>query len=67
MFLSGRLSPVRTRTLLTLGVEAITTTISRLVQPVFAIAFLTMPALTVVSGSLYLCKPEPWMLEFEHS
>ena len=58
MFGSGRLSPFRTRAILTLYVEAVTTTISRLIQPVVALAVLTMPTITVVSGSLYLCRPE---------
>ena len=49
MFLSGRLSPVRTRTLLTLYVEAFTTTFSLLIQPVLAMAVLTLPS--IVSGS----------------
>ena len=33
MFMSGRLSPFRTRTLLALDVEAITKSISRVIQP----------------------------------
>ena len=38
------------------------TAISRIVQPVFAITILTMPTIISGSGSLYLCRPEPWML-----
>ena len=66
-FMSGRLSPIGTRAILTLYVEAVTATISRIFQPVFAITILTMPAIMSGSGSLYLCRPEPCMLEFEHS
>ena len=50
------------RAVLTLFVEAVTATVSRIFQPVFAMTFLTLPTLAVVSGSLYLCRPEPWML-----
>ena len=67
MFGSGRLSPVRTRSFLTLFVEAITAAVSRIIQPVIAMAFVTVPTMTMVLGSLYLCRLEPWMLEFEHS
>ena len=55
------------RAVVTLNVEAITTAFSRFFQPVLAVSVLPMPTLTMVSGSLYLCRPEPWMLEFEHS
>ena len=58
MFGSGRLSPFRTRTLLTLNVEAVSSSISRLIQPVIAMTILTMPTLMSGSGSLYLCRPE---------
>ena len=64
--MSGQLSPLRARTILALDVEAITTALSRIIQPVLAVAILTMPTLSMVSGSLYLCKTEPWMLELEH-
>ena len=67
MFMSGRLSPIRTRAILTLDVEAVTATISRILQPVIAMTVLMVPQLTVVSGSPYLCRPEPWRLEFEYS
>jgi len=63
MFLSGRLSPIRSRTFLTLDVEAVTSALSRIVQPVVALTVLTMPTLISGSGSLYLCRPEPCMLE----
>ena len=33
------------------------------IQPVFAIAVLTVPTVVSGSGSLYFCRPEPWMLE----
>ena len=67
IFMSGRLSPIRARTVLTLYVEAITTTISRFFQPVIAMTVMTVPTMFSGSGSLYLCRPEPCMLEFEHS
>ncbi len=67
MFWSGRLSPVRARSILTLYVEAIAPAVSRILQPVFAMPVQTLPTMALVSGSLYLCRPEPWMLEFEHS
>ena len=63
MFGRGRLSPVRARTILTLNVEAIATTFSRVIQPVIAMTVLSMPTFTMVSGSLYLCRPEPCVLE----
>ena len=58
MLVSGRLSPIRSCTGLTLDVEAITATISRIIQPVIAITVLTLPAIMSGSGSLYLCRPE---------
>ena len=59
MLVSGRLSPIRSCTGLTLDVEAITATISRIIQPVIAITVLTLPAIMSGSGSLYLCSPSP--------
>ena len=53
---SGRLSPVRTRDILTLGVEAFTSTVLRIIQPVIAFTILSMPTIVSVSGSLYLCS-----------
>ena len=58
MFGRGRLSPIRTRTILTLDVEAVTTALSRIIQPVVAMAVLTLPSIFSGSGSLYLCRPE---------
>ena len=54
--MSGRLSPIRTRAVLMLDVEAVTASVSRVILPVVAISILTMPTLTLVSGSLYLAR-----------